>query len=91
MANSLESVFMVEASRELRETQKKLLCGPDSPTTESKSGYYSQSKYSGKPIVWTDTIKSIPIGASMPAYLSLFHMTNMPCPRPKQDAIHRGS
>ncbi|KAI9167339.1 Protein arginine methyltransferase NDUFAF7 [Paramyrothecium foliicola] len=61
MANSLESVFMVEASRELRETQKDLLCGPGSPSTESKSGYYSQSKYSGKPIVWTDTIKSIPV------------------------------
>ncbi|RFU81461.1 duf185 domain protein, partial [Trichoderma arundinaceum] len=61
MANSIESVFMVEASRELRETQKKLLCGPDAPSTESKVGYHSPSKYGGSPIVWTETIKSIPI------------------------------
>ncbi|KAH6604071.1 hypothetical protein Trco_007517 [Trichoderma cornu-damae] len=61
MANSIEGVFMVEASRELRETQKKLLCDPDAPSTESKAGYHSPSKYGGGPIVWTETIKSIPI------------------------------
>ncbi|KAK5988777.1 Protein arginine methyltransferase NDUFAF7 [Cladobotryum mycophilum] len=61
MASSIEAVFMVEASRELRETQKKLLCDPDAPSTESKVGYHSASKYGGCPIVWTDTIKSIPI------------------------------
>ncbi|KAL6808592.1 DUF185 domain-containing protein [Trichoderma camerunense] len=61
MANSIENVFMVEASRELRETQKKLLCGPDAPSTESKAGYHSSSKYGSAPIVWTETIKSIPI------------------------------
>lgn len=53
---------MVEASRELRETQKKLLCGPDAPSTESKAGCHSPSKYGSSPIVWTETIKSIPIG-----------------------------
>lgn len=62
MASSIEAVFMVEASRELRKTQKNLLCGPDSPSTESKSGYHSSSKYDGGPIVWTETVKSIPIG-----------------------------
>lgn len=62
MANSIENVFMVEASRELRETQKKLLCGPDAPSTESKAGCHSPSKYGSAPIVWTETIKSIPIG-----------------------------
>ncbi|UKZ78122.1 hypothetical protein TrVFT333_005856 [Trichoderma virens FT-333] len=61
MANSIENVFMVEASRELRETQKKLLCGPDAPSTESKAGCHSPSKYGSAPIVWTETIKSIPI------------------------------
>ncbi|KAL7787041.1 S-adenosyl-L-methionine-dependent methyltransferase [Trichoderma ceciliae] len=61
MANSIEGIFMVEASRELRETQKKLLCGPDAPSTESKAGCHSPSKYGGSPIVWTETIKSIPI------------------------------
>ncbi|PON21203.1 hypothetical protein TGAM01_v209929 [Trichoderma gamsii] len=61
MASSIESVFMVEASRELRETQKKRLCGPDAPTTESNAGCHSPSKYGATPIVWTETIKSIPI------------------------------
>ncbi|TFB01646.1 NADH dehydrogenase [ubiquinone] complex I, assembly factor 7 [Trichoderma ghanense] len=61
MANSIENVFMVEASRELRETQKNLLCGPDAPSTESNAGCHSPSKYGSIPIVWTETIKSIPI------------------------------
>ncbi|KAK1243095.1 hypothetical protein MKX07_003723 [Trichoderma sp. CBMAI-0711] len=61
MASSIENVFMVEASRELRETQKKLLCGPDAPSTESNAGCHSPSKYGSIPIVWTETIKSIPI------------------------------
>jgi hypothetical protein len=66
MAQSIEAVYMVEASRELRETQKTLLCGPDAPSTESKTGYHSAGKHLGKPIVWTDTIKSIPIGKRHP-------------------------
>ncbi|PTB75435.1 DUF185-domain-containing protein [Trichoderma longibrachiatum ATCC 18648] len=61
MANSIENVFMVEASRELRETQKKLLCGPDAPSSESNAGCHSPSKYGSIPIVWTESIKSIPI------------------------------
>lgn len=62
MANSIDAVYMVEASRELRNAQKQLLCGPDAPSSESKSGFHSPSKYNGKQIVWTDTIKSIPNG-----------------------------
>jgi hypothetical protein len=62
MANSIESVFMVEASPELRDKQKTLLCGPDATTSESKAGQHSNSKYSGIPVVWTDTVKSIPNG-----------------------------
>lgn len=60
MADSIDAVYMVEASRELREAQKKLLCGPDATSTESKVGSHSASKYNHRPIVWTDTIKSIP-------------------------------
>ena len=74
MANSIEAVYMVEASRELRESQKTLLCGPDSPSTESKAGYHSTGKYGGTPIVWTDTIKSIPIGIIMQSYSPLGHI-----------------
>jgi hypothetical protein len=62
MANSIDAVYMVEASRELRTAQKELLCGPDALSSESKSGLHSPNKYNGKQIVWTDTIKSIPYG-----------------------------
>ncbi|KAK4138215.1 DUF185-domain-containing protein [Trichocladium antarcticum] len=61
MANSIDAIYMVEASPELRETQKRLLCGDDAPMTESKVGYHSVCKYSALPIVWTETIKSIPM------------------------------
>ncbi|KAK5654123.1 hypothetical protein OQA88_7554 [Cercophora sp. LCS_1] len=60
MANSIDAVYMVEASPALREAQKARLCGEDAPMTESKVGYHSICKYMSVPIVWTDTIKSIP-------------------------------
>lgn len=62
MSNSIDAIYMVEASRELRDAQKQLLCGPDASSSESKAGFHSPSNYNGKQIVWTDTIKSIPIG-----------------------------
>ncbi|PFH61809.1 hypothetical protein XA68_16237 [Ophiocordyceps unilateralis] len=61
MAAAVDSVYMVEASRGLREAQKSQLCGPGSPSAESKVGYHSTGKHLGKPIVWTETIKSLPI------------------------------
>jgi hypothetical protein len=92
MASSIESVFMVEASPELREKQKALLCGPDAPSSESKSGYHATSKYGGIPVVWTETIKSIPIGEALPPsllptdpILTLLHR------RYQQGPFHRGS
>ncbi|KAK3944282.1 putative S-adenosyl-L-methionine-dependent methyltransferase-domain-containing protein [Diplogelasinospora grovesii] len=60
MANAIDAIYMVEASPSLRMTQKNLLCGTDAPMTESKVGYHSVCKYGGLPIVWTETIKSIP-------------------------------
>ncbi|KAF5696388.1 DUF185 domain-containing protein [Fusarium globosum] len=94
MANSIDAVYMVEASRELRNAQKQLLCGPDAPSLESKSGFHSPSKYNGKQIVWTDTIKSIPIGADkMPFIIAheffdalpihSFQSASAPPPQPK--------
>ncbi|KAK4151766.1 putative S-adenosyl-L-methionine-dependent methyltransferase-domain-containing protein [Chaetomidium leptoderma] len=63
MANSIDAIYMVEASPELRVAQKNLLCGEDAPMTESKVGYHSVCKYNALPIVWTETIKSIPISS----------------------------
>ncbi|KAK1832304.1 putative S-adenosyl-L-methionine-dependent methyltransferase-domain-containing protein [Podospora conica] len=60
MANSIDAVYMVEASPELREAQRKLLCGEDATLSESKVGWHSVCKNTSIPIVWTDTIKSIP-------------------------------
>lgn len=62
MANAIDAIYMVEASSELRVTQKNLLCGQDRQMTESKSGYHSTCRYSDLPIVWTETVRSIPQG-----------------------------
>lgn len=64
MRDSIDAIYMVEASPELRAAQKRLLCGENAPMTESKVGYHSICKYNMLPIVWTETIKSIPIGMS---------------------------
>ncbi|CAJ2506058.1 Uu.00g001880.m01.CDS01 [Anthostomella pinea] len=60
IASSIDAVYMVEASNELRVAQKNLLCGEDAAMRESKVGWHSTCKYSDLPIVWTDSIKAIP-------------------------------
>ncbi|KAI0014008.1 DUF185 domain-containing protein [Xylariaceae sp. FL0662B] len=60
MASSIDAVYMVEASQELRVAQKNLLCGKDAEMRESEIGWHSTSKYSNLPIIWTNSIKSIP-------------------------------
>ncbi|KAK3989525.1 putative S-adenosyl-L-methionine-dependent methyltransferase-domain-containing protein [Cladorrhinum sp. PSN332] len=69
MSNSIDAIYMVEASPELRQAQKNLLCGPDAPFTESKAGYHSVCKYNSIPIVWTETIKSIPISPAKQPFI----------------------
>lgn len=73
MAKSIESVYMVEASKELRETQRNLLCGKEAQTTQSKIGVQGASKYDGKPIVWAESLKSIPYGTC-----NILHPANYP-------------
>ncbi|KAG6016751.1 hypothetical protein E4U43_003185 [Claviceps pusilla] len=64
MADSIEQVFMVEASPELRDAQKKILCGADAEFAQGESGLASSSgKHIGKPVVWAESLKSIPIVA----------------------------
>lgn len=62
MANAIDAIYMVEASSELRVAQKNLLCGEDAQMNETKAGWHSYSKYGGRPVVWTQTTKSIPHG-----------------------------
>lgn len=59
-AQSIDTIYMVEASATLREAQKALLCGPDAPMTESKTGYHSVSKYGNIKIVWTESVRTVP-------------------------------
>jgi NADH dehydrogenase [ubiquinone] 1 alpha subcomplex assembly factor 7 len=68
MASSIEAVYMVEASPALREAQKQLLCG-DSPMTETSIGHQSISKYANLPIIWTESIRFVPSGKSVPITL----------------------
>lgn len=63
MAQAIDAIYMVEASPELRIAQKNLLCGDDASMTESKVGYHSVCKSTSLPIVWTETIKSIPVAS----------------------------
>ncbi|GAB0137417.1 hypothetical protein EsDP_00005682 [Epichloe bromicola] len=63
MADSIEHVFMVEASPQLRDAQKKLLCGPDAQFTQCDFGVQSNGRHIGKPVVWAESLKSIPIEA----------------------------
>ncbi|KUI64633.1 NADH dehydrogenase [ubiquinone] complex I, assembly factor 7 [Cytospora mali] len=60
MANAIDAIYMVEASSDLRIAQKKLLCGEDRQMAESQSGYHSTCKYGDLPVVWTETVRSIP-------------------------------
>lgn len=62
MAASIDAVYMVEASPQLRAAQQNLLCGEGASMTESKVGSHSRSKYPEMqmPIVWAETMKSIP-------------------------------
>lgn len=60
LASSVDAVYMVEASKELREAQQGLLCGKGAPSTETEIGRQSKTKHGGISIVWTDSIKSIP-------------------------------
>lgn len=69
MASAIDAVYMVEASKELRETQKNLLCGEDAAMRESKEGWHSTAKYSDLPIVWADTIKAVPQSPSKTPFI----------------------
>ncbi|RAL67527.1 hypothetical protein DID88_008282 [Monilinia fructigena] len=61
MVESIEAVYMVEASPALRDAQKQLLCG-DAPMIETETGFKSTSKYAGIPIMWTENMRFVPSG-----------------------------
>ncbi|CAL3965713.1 unnamed protein product [Diplocarpon coronariae] len=59
MAQSIEAVYLVEASPALRDAQKQLLCG-DAPMEETSIGHRSVSKYASIPVIWTENIRFVP-------------------------------
>lgn len=59
LMSSIESVYLVEASPALRDSQKQLLCG-DAPLDGVDIGFRSTSKYSGVPVTWCEDIRLVP-------------------------------
>ncbi|KAI5809118.1 S-adenosyl-L-methionine-dependent methyltransferase [Peziza echinospora] len=65
MARAVEKVYLVEASPELRDRQRRLLCGEDAVMEEWSGGFRAKSeKYPGygKPleIVWFEDVRLLP-------------------------------
>ncbi|KAH7313285.1 S-adenosyl-L-methionine-dependent methyltransferase [Stachybotrys elegans] len=59
-ASSIDTIYMVEASRELAKRQKNLLCGEAAPLIKTEIGQSSVCKQNSETIVWTDSITAIP-------------------------------
>jgi len=62
IAKALERVYLVEASPQLRQAQKRLLCGDEAVLEGCEVGWKSRSKYGGVEIVWTESIRAVPMG-----------------------------
>jgi NADH dehydrogenase [ubiquinone] 1 alpha subcomplex assembly factor 7 len=62
---AIESIYLIEASPALRETQRSLLCGEGVELEElpDETGYTAVSKYSDIPITWLNEFKSVPKSA----------------------------
>jgi len=63
MAAAVDTIFLVEASPILRESQRQLLCG-DSPMQDHPIGQQSDCKrIPGAKVIWAEDIKFIPRGS----------------------------
>lgn len=61
-AKSIETIYLVEAGPNLRNKQRRLLCGEDAPMEKIDVGYQSKDKYLGVPVVWLEDIRILPQG-----------------------------
>ncbi|KAG8529995.1 uncharacterized protein KY384_005477 [Bacidia gigantensis] len=68
MRASIDSVYLIETSPSLRETQRLLLCG-EAPFETVDIGIRSISKYSGIPITWCEDIRFVPKGATKTPFI----------------------
>ena len=65
MANSVDKIYLVEASDSLRQQQHRLLCGEDAKLEKTPSGWLSLSKkYFEVPVVWVEDLSLLPGGAN---------------------------
>lgn len=62
LLGAIDGIFLIEASGPLRETQARLLCGPDVVLNQLPDGSHTATspKYGNKPVVWYDTLASVP-------------------------------
>lgn len=74
MANSINCVYLVEASPSLREAQRKLLCG-NNPIVETSTGHECKSKYANITIRWTENIRFVPSSRSLSCTTMLASLT----------------
>ncbi|KAK1066562.1 hypothetical protein LTR12_001794 [Friedmanniomyces endolithicus] len=69
LAKAIEAIYLVEASRNLRIAQHKLLCG-ENPLSENEIGHESTSKHSEDlKIIWTEDIRFVPREASKTPFI----------------------
>jgi NADH dehydrogenase [ubiquinone] 1 alpha subcomplex assembly factor 7 len=61
MAKTIETVYLVEASDELREKQHRMLCGESASLEKTPSGWQSLSqKYFEVSVVWVEDVSLLP-------------------------------
>ncbi|OKL62223.1 hypothetical protein UA08_02582 [Talaromyces atroroseus] len=65
-SNTIETIYLVEASAPLREVQKGVLCEPDAVLEEIDIGYRAINKHTGVPIVWVEDIRLLPYNDKTP-------------------------
>ncbi|SMR45688.1 unnamed protein product [Zymoseptoria tritici ST99CH_1E4] len=69
LAESIEAVYMVEASETLRKSQHTLLCG-DNPLNKTELGYESISRHSKDlKIIWTEDVRFVPREANKTPFI----------------------
>lgn len=68
LSSAIDTVYLIEASPSLRETQRKLLCGPDSTFTSVENGEKCTSKY-GHSIIWYEDLRYVPTSPTITPFI----------------------
>jgi NADH dehydrogenase [ubiquinone] 1 alpha subcomplex assembly factor 7 len=61
MAKTVDKIYLVEASEDLRQKQRQMLCGESAKTEKTSTGWLSLSKkYFEVPIMWVEDVSLLP-------------------------------